>query len=124
MEGQAAGLPQPVIDKECMKQVGKDDVLIGAYLGSMKEALRPGCKGAAWEFWLFASDWGFKLEDLDSSRLTIWNGGVDVNVPIGMPDKASKLLPNAAYQRMEFEGHVSLIMRHTGDVLSNLISRF
>ncbi|KAF3909941.1 hypothetical protein ABW20_dc0102504 [Dactylellina cionopaga] len=124
MESQAAGLPQPAIDKECMKQVTTDEVLTGAYLGSMKEALRPGSKGAAWEFWLFASDWGFKLEDLDASRLTIWHGGLDVNVPVGMPDKASKLLPNALYKRMDHDGHISLIMRHTEDILSDLISKF
>ncbi|KAF3934295.1 hypothetical protein ABW19_dt0205085 [Dactylella cylindrospora] len=124
MESQAAVLPQPEIDKECMKQVAKDEVLIGAYLGSMKEALRPGSKGTAWEFWLLASDWGFKLEDLDASRLTIWHGGADVNVPIGMPDKASEMLPDAVYKRMEFEGHVSLIIRHTEDILSNILSRF
>ncbi|EPS43668.1 hypothetical protein H072_2368 [Dactylellina haptotyla CBS 200.50] len=123
MESQAAGLPQPAIDKECMKQVGKDETLTGAYLGSMKEALRPGSKGAAWEFWLFASEWGFKLEDLDSSRLTIWHGGLDVNVPAGMADKASKLLPDAPYKRMDDDGHVSLIMRHTEDILSNLLSK-
>ncbi|KAF3083657.1 hypothetical protein TWF569_008816 [Orbilia oligospora] len=124
MEAQAAMLPQPEIDKECMKQIAKDDILIGAYIGSMKEALRPGAKGAAWEFGLFSTDWGFKLEDLDSSRLVIWHGGLDVNVPVGMPDKASSLLPNAPYQRMEVDGHVSVIMRHTEDILSNLISRF
>ncbi|KAF3283370.1 hypothetical protein TWF970_001350 [Orbilia oligospora] len=124
MEVQASMLPQPEIDKECMKQIGKDDILIGAYIGSMKEALRPGAKGAAWEFGLFSTDWGFKLEDLDSSRLAIWHGGLDVNVPVGMPDKASPLLPNATYQRMDVDGHVSVIMRHTEDILSNLISRF
>ncbi|KAK6348740.1 hypothetical protein TWF718_006527 [Orbilia javanica] len=124
MEAQSAALPQPAIDKECLKQIAKDDTLIGAYLGSMKEALRPGAKGAAWEFGLFSTDWGFKLEDLDSSRLVIWHGSLDINVPVGMPDKASKLLPNAPYKRMDMDGHVSVIMRHTEDILSNLVSRF
>ncbi|KAK6331270.1 hypothetical protein TWF730_004358 [Orbilia blumenaviensis] len=123
MENQAVGLPQPAIDKECLKQIALDDALIGAYIGSMKEALKPGSQGAAWEFWLFASEWGFKLDDLDASRLTIWHGALDVNVPIGMPDKASNLLPDAVYKRMDPDGHVSVIMRHTEDILSDLLKR-
>jgi pimeloyl-ACP methyl ester carboxylesterase len=120
MESQAAKLPQPTVDKECMKQILEDDVLHGAYIGSMREALKDSSKGAAWEFWIFASDWGFKLEDLDASRLTIWHGGLDVNVPIGMPDKATELLPDAEYKRMDSDGHLSLVVRHREDILSDL----
>jgi pimeloyl-ACP methyl ester carboxylesterase len=124
IESQSATLPQPKADKECMKQILEDDVLSGAYIGSTKEALKISSKGAAWEFWLFASDWGFKLETLDASRLTIWHGGSDVNVPVGMPDKAVELLPNTEYKRMDSEGHLSVIVRHNEDVLSNLIKKF
>jgi pimeloyl-ACP methyl ester carboxylesterase len=124
IQSQAATLPQPPADKECMKLIMEDDVLSGAYLGSMKEALRISSKGAAWEFWLLGSDWGFKFEDLDASRLTIWHGGLDVNVPVGMPDKAVELLPNTEYKRMDSDGHLSVIIRHNEDILSNLIKRF
>jgi pimeloyl-ACP methyl ester carboxylesterase len=123
MESQAATLPQPMVDKECMKQILGDDVLNRAYLGSMKEALRSSSKGASWEFWLLASDWGFKLEHLDASRLTIWHGSLDVNVPVGMPDKAFELLPTLEYKRMDSDGHLSVIVRHRGDILSNLIQK-
>lgn len=121
MESQAKSLPQPEADKECMKQILHDDVLFGAYIGSMKEALSFGCRGAAWEFWLFASDWGFKLEDLDASRLTVWHGEFDVNVPVGMPDKVFELLPKMKYIRMESEGHISLIVRHRQEILGSLM---
>jgi len=124
MESQSAALPQPAVDKECMKQISKDEVLFGGFIGSTKEALRNGSKGAAWEFHLFNSaDWGFKIEDLDASRLTIWHGGLDVNVPVGMPDKFSKLLPNVEYKRMDSDGHISLIIQHREDVLSHLAGR-
>jgi hypothetical protein len=123
MTSQTASLPQPMADKECFKQILEDDTLYGAYFGSMKEAVRLSSKGAAWEMGLFSSDWGFKLEDLDASRLTLWHGALDVNVPIGMPDKASELLSGAEYKRLDSEGHVSLIVRHREEVLSNIIRK-
>ncbi|KAF2500402.1 alpha/beta-hydrolase [Lophium mytilinum] len=124
IEGQAATLPQPKADKECMKEILEDDILSGAYIGSMKEALRTSSKGAAWEFWLLGSDWGFKVENLDASRLTIWHGGLDVNVPVGMPDKAVELLPNVEYKRLDSDGHLSLIVRHNNEILSHLLKKF
>ncbi|KAF2670784.1 alpha/beta-hydrolase [Microthyrium microscopicum] len=123
MKAQAKVLPQPQADKDCMEQVLKDDVLFGAYIGSSKEALRLGSRGAAWEFYLLGSEWGFRLEDLEASRLTIWHGDVDVNVPVGMPDKAFELLPEAEYRRMKGEGHMSLIVKHRDSILSYLIAK-
>jgi pimeloyl-ACP methyl ester carboxylesterase len=123
MEKQAAAQPLPEADKAIMKEVLQDETLSRAYLGSMKEALRVSSKGAAWEFWLFASDWGFKLQELDGSRLTVWHGGEDVNVPVSMADKASELIIGTDYKRLDDEAHVSLIVRHRDEILSNFAEK-
>ncbi|KAF3917654.1 hypothetical protein AA313_de0207625 [Arthrobotrys entomopaga] len=127
MERQSVGLPQPEVDKECMKLVatGPDEDLRGAYLGSMREALKGGSKGAAWEFRLFASDWGWDVGEVDGGRLTVWHGGVDVNVPVGMADTAvGRIGGGVRYMMLKEEGHVSLVMRHTEEILKDLLRRF
>ncbi|KAK6527543.1 hypothetical protein TWF694_004526 [Orbilia ellipsospora] len=128
MEKQSAGIPQPEVDKECMKLVEQDNDLIGAFLGSMKEALRESSRGAAWEFWLFAQDeskWGWDFGELDGGKLTIWHGGVDVNVPVGMADAAVERIGGGVrYQRMGGEGHISLVTRRQEEILKDLMGRF
>ncbi|KAK4493788.1 hypothetical protein PRZ48_014973 [Zasmidium cellare] len=116
-------LPQPAADKEVMKRIGDDDDLYGAYMASPKEALRTSCQGTAWELHIFANDWGFELGDLDGSRLTIWHGGLDVNVPVGMSKKASQVLPEAKFRTIDSEGHMSLIAQHRHEILSELLTR-
>jgi pimeloyl-ACP methyl ester carboxylesterase len=123
MEKQAAAQPLPEADKAAMREVLEDEKLSRGYLGSMKEALRISSKGAAWEFWLLSSEWGFKLQELDGSRLTIWHGGKDVNVPVSMPDRASKLIPGTDYKKLDDEAHVSLIVRHRKMILSNFVEK-
>jgi pimeloyl-ACP methyl ester carboxylesterase len=123
VEKQAAAQPLPEADKAVMKEMLKDETLSKAYLGSMKEALRVSSKGAAWEFWLFASEWGFKLQELDGSRLTIWHGGQDINVPVSMPDRASELIPGSDYTKLDDEAHVSLIVRHREEILSKFAEK-
>ena len=117
------GLPVPQADKDVMAQICEDDGLIGAYLGSSQRALGQSSKAAAWELWLLGSEWGFELKDLDGSRLTIWHGSQDVNVPVSMPDKAAPLIPGVTYNRVDNEGHVSLIVRHGGEILEELLRR-
>ena len=123
MKKQAAAQPLPEADKAVTKEILEDETLSRAYLGSMKEALRVSCKGAAWEFWLFASEWGFKLEELDGSRLTIWHGGKDINVPVSMPDRASELIIGTDYKKLENEAHVSLLIRHREKILSKFAEK-
>jgi hypothetical protein len=120
---QTEALPQPESDKACLRRMLKDNVLTNAYLGSMKEALGTSSKGAAWEFRLLASDYAFKLQDLDGQRLTMWHGGLDVNVPVGMPNKAAELIPNTKYNRLDIEGHISLIVEHREEILADLLER-
>ncbi|KAF2419592.1 alpha/beta-hydrolase [Tothia fuscella] len=108
MEKQAAAQPLPEADKAVMKEVLGDETLSRGYLG---------------KFWLIASEWGFRLTELDGGRLTIWHGRKDINVPVSMPDKASELIVGTEYKRLDDEAHVSLIVRQKEKILSNLVEK-
>lgn len=123
MKKTAEAQPLPEADKKAMKEVMEDDQLSKAYLGSMKEALKVSSKGAAWEFWIFAAPLQFKLEELDGSRLTMWHGEQDINVPISMPDQAFKLIPGADYNKVPDAAHVSLIVKHRERILSTFAEK-
>lgn len=123
MKSTGAGSPQPEVDKECIREMLEDDVLKRALVAAPKEALRSSSKGAAWEVYMLGSNWGFRIEDLDPGRLTMWHGSLDANVPLAMSKKASELLPDAKYRTVDGEGHMSLIVRHRHDILSELMQR-
>ncbi|KAM0417076.1 hypothetical protein ACHAPT_012914 [Fusarium lateritium] len=97
-----------------------------AIMASARESLKPGGQTFALEFALLGSDWGYKIEEIqDTDRLVMWHGTEDVNVPIAMAEKASKLLPNAELRRLEGEGHVGPVLRagEILDVLKSMLGR-
>jgi pimeloyl-ACP methyl ester carboxylesterase len=116
-------IPQPQIDKDCLREILNDDVLCEAMIDGPQEALRISSRGAAREMHIIGTDWGFDVTDIDGRRLTVWHGALDVNVPIGMARRASVLMPEVKLKALEGHGHISLILRHREDILEELLSR-
>jgi pimeloyl-ACP methyl ester carboxylesterase len=123
LEDDLMGGGRPEVEIKALRQVLDDPEMGPYFVGSVRESIKTSCHGAAWEAWLFASDWGFELEGMDARRLTIWHGALDINTPVIMADTATKLLKDAEFKRFEDESHFSLPVNHAEAILSDLVTR-
>ncbi|KAJ2894248.1 putative alpha beta hydrolase protein [Zalerion maritima] len=88
---------------------------------STREAVAGGGQGPAWEAKLYGSDWGFFIEELEADgRLLMWHGDLDVNVPIAMAEKASRLIRGAILRPVTGEGHCGLIVHKADEIIESL----
>lgn len=90
-------------------------------LESTAEALRQGGRGAAWELTLIARPWDFRLADV-RMPVSLWQGLVDQILPAHMARRLAGALPACNARYFPDEGHLSLVVRHIGDVLAELRS--
>jgi pimeloyl-ACP methyl ester carboxylesterase len=88
-------------------------------VASTAEALRQGNAGVSWELTLLARPWDFKLQDV-LVPVRIWQGLADTIVPAAMARRLSDELPHSETRYLPDEGHLSLIVRHLDDVLTDL----
>lgn len=98
-----------------------DKEATSAFIEAVRESLQESARGMAREARLFGSDWDFSFTEVDASRLVVWHGVLDANVPIGMADKAVEIMKPAIYNRLEEEGHASLGFGRKEDVLASLL---
>ena len=94
--------------------------LRGSFLGSALEALRQGTHEAGHESALYARPWGFRLEDI-SREVLLYQGELDVNVPPGMGRYQANALPNCRAHFYPDEGHISLVLDHSEEILAALL---
>lgn len=88
-------------------------------LASTAEALRQGGRGAAWELTLIARPWDFRLQDVRMS-VSLWQGLADQILPAPMARRLAAALPACSPHYFPGEGHLSLVVRHIGEVLADL----
>ena len=93
----------------------------GVMLESTAEALRQGGRGAAWELTLIARPWDFRLQDVQMP-VALWQGLVDQILPAAMARRLAAALPACNPRYLPGEGHLSLVVRHIGEVLAELRS--
>jgi len=84
-------------------------------------AFQQGTRGVALDWRLEARRWGIPLQEI---RMTvhIWHGEQDRIVPIVQGQLMVKALPNASPRFYPNEGHVSIIVNHYEELLSELLS--
>jgi hypothetical protein len=70
-----------------------------------REAFRQNGDAAATESGLWARDWGYELQDVDGSGVTVWHGREDGNVGCGAAESAVGMLRGAEGKFLEGEGH-------------------
>jgi pimeloyl-ACP methyl ester carboxylesterase len=86
-----------------------------AFGDGMRECLRRGATGAAWDLGLYVRDFGFRLDEV-LVPLTLFHGENDVNAPIAMAERAARELPGAKLVTYPGEAHLSTLCNHMDDV--------
>jgi pimeloyl-ACP methyl ester carboxylesterase len=70
----------------------------------IREALRAGPEGYAWDLALATRPWGFPLEDI-RIPVHIWHGELDVTTPIAMGRYLAAVIPGARARFLPNAGH-------------------
>lgn len=91
------------------------------YRSSVRESVRQGIDGAAWELTLLARPWGFWLDRL-ATPVSLWHGEADVTVPASMGHYMASRLPRCRSTFYPDEGHFSLPINHAWRILADLTS--
>lgn len=86
-----------------------------AYIESYRRAPSSTARAAAQDFSLFASQWGFRLEDI-TLPVHVWHGDDDRNVPLSHGRLQSERIPGARLHECPGEGHL-LALDRLGEIL-------
>jgi len=113
--GQLAA-PAPACDRAVLQQPELRRVLVA----SLREAVRHGARGVAYEGRLLARPWGFRLDDV-GSQVFVWQGEQDVNVPAAMGRSLAHAIPLCRATFYREEGHFSLLVNRLPDILAPLV---
>ena len=88
------------------------DMIIRSYL----ESIRNGPTPVLTDGELYLSDWDFRPENIQV-KVRFWHGRSDANLPCDVVQQLAKRVPDAETCWMEGEGHYSLPVCHSGEVL-------
>lgn len=80
------------------------------FIADLREAFRHGARGAALENRLYASDWGFRLQDI-RMPVHLWQGEDDRNVPLAHGRYQAEAIPDCRARFYPGEGHLLLVDR-------------
>jgi pimeloyl-ACP methyl ester carboxylesterase len=86
-------------------------------LDCTREGLRQGVAGPLWDTVLYASDWGFALEQI-TIPVELWHGTADTIVPLCHVQILADSLPCSTVNVLEGEGHYSLPIEHCKAILA------
>lgn len=89
------------------------------FVRNFSEAFRQGTDGVAWEGWLLARPWGFRLEDIAVPTF-LWQGLEDVIVTPAMGRYLANRIPGCQAQFLPGEGHLCFI-KHWRSILDCII---
>lgn len=93
-----------------------------AFGQTMRECLRQGAKGAAWDLGLYVRDFGFRLDEV-RVPVSLFHGEQDTNAPVAMVRRAVAQLPDARLVTYPGEAHLSTLCNHMDDVARALTGR-
>lgn len=101
----------PAADYAAFAEPGR----LEAFGQAMRECLRQGARGAAWDLGLYVRDFGFRLDEV-RVPITLIHGDLDTNAPIAMVRRAVAQLPGARLVTYPGEAHLSTLCNHAEDI--------
>lgn len=103
------------------KQIIQDPAVLDIFLEEIKEAFRSGIDGIMRDEKIYAKPWGFNLEEISPELpVFIWQGDLDVNVPVSMGREMSKLIPNCNGYFFPNEAHISVALNNLEEIFQAL----
>jgi pimeloyl-ACP methyl ester carboxylesterase len=107
----AAPRQLPVCDVEVLNR----PKVKSAFMEDYRRFSSTSARAAAQDFHLFATDWGFRLEDI-TAPVDIWHGDLDRNVPFSHGRLQADRIPGARMHECPGEGHL-LVVDHLEEIL-------
>lgn len=86
----------------------------------MRECMRGGTKGAAWDMRLYMREFDFKLSEI-RMPLKFFHGALDVNAPIALVRRVVSELPSAQLITYENESHLSTLCNHVDEFVEAIV---
>lgn len=86
-------------------------------LRTLNEASRYGPYAVLQGVQLLGSDWGFQLNCLDGSRVSVWQGGCDPITPPSMGEYFHRQLAGSDYDFDPQAGHLTMAKWHAAEIL-------
>ncbi len=105
----------PACDEKLLRQ------RVDGWMADCAEVVRGGIEGVTRDFVLAASPWGFSLGDI-KTRVDLWHGSLDCNVPRAMADYLAASLPSSTLSILENTGHLALFT-HWVEILAQLVRK-
>lgn len=86
-----------------------------AFGQTMRECLRQGARGAAWDLGFYVREFGFDLGEV-RIPVTLFHGDHDTNAPLAMVQRAAAQLPAGRLVIYEGEAHLSTLCNHIDEI--------
>jgi pimeloyl-ACP methyl ester carboxylesterase len=106
----------PAADHAVMAQPGRIEI----NQQIMKEVMKQGTKGPAWDYRLCVWEWDFDLAEIQIP-LTLFHGEQDRNYPLELVGRVAKDLPSAKLLTFPQDGHVSTYINHFDEIAEALM---
>lgn len=106
----------PAVDLAAISQPER----MAVYLQALRETVKQGTKGAAWDIRMYVREWDFDPAEIQIP-LVLFHGGLDRNVPLALVEETAKRLPDARLIKYPGDGHVSTYINHFDDIAQALL---
>jgi pimeloyl-ACP methyl ester carboxylesterase len=104
----------------CDANVLRDAKSFEACFESARQAWRSSAAGVMIDAEIYAKPWGFSLEEVPVP-VRLWHGTKDRTFSSRLAEQVAARLPNCEFHLVDDAGHYSLPIRHTHEILADLI---